>query len=55
MTAPILAPQPPRSSFLTDLIILSERIRRERITLAPIDYAEIPPAHVVAAMDRGWT
>ena len=51
---PIQAPLSPRTGWLSDLIILNERIRRDRIiTLSPADYHEIPPAHVVdAAMKK---
>ena len=50
---PIQAPLSPRTGWLSDLIILNERIRRDRIiTLARSDYHEIPPAHVVDAVQR---
>ena len=51
-----MQPMPmPRPGFVSDLIILSERARRERIiTLPGAAYHEIPPAHVVdAASKRG--
>lgn len=54
MTAPFQSPQPPRPSFLTSLIVLEERIRRDRIiTLDRRDYVEIPAAHVVDATRKG--
>ena len=50
---PIQAPLSPRTGWLSDLIILNERIRRDRIiTLDRSEYVEIPPAHVVDAVQR---
>lgn len=51
MNAPFQPALPPRTSFLTKLIILSERARRERIITLDRgrDYHEIPAAHVAAA------
>ena len=55
MNAPIQAPLSPRTGWLSDLIILNERIRRDRIiTLDRYEYHEVPPAYVVdAASKRG--
>lgn len=55
MNAPMQPMPKPRSGFLSDLIILSERARRERIiTLDRSEYHELPPAYVVdAASKRG--
>lgn len=52
---PIQAPLSPRTGWLSDLFILSERIRRDRIiTLPRSEYVELPPAYVVdAASKRG--
>lgn len=53
MNAPMQPMPIPRSGFLSDLIILSERARRERIiTLDRSDYHEVPPAHVVDDVQR---
>lgn len=50
---PIQSALPPRTGWLSDLIILNERIRRDRIiTLTRSDYHEVPPAHVVDAVQR---
>ena len=55
MNAPMQPMPMPRSGFLSDLIILSERARRELIiTLDRSEYHELPPAYVVdAAMKKG--
>lgn len=55
MNAPMQPMPMPRSGFLSDLLILSERARRERIiTLDRSEYHELPPAYVVdAASKRG--
>ncbi|VDS07547.1 hypothetical protein PARHAE_00724 [Paracoccus haematequi] len=47
---PIQAPVSPRTGWLSDLIILNERIRRDRIiTLPSSEYEQIVPAHIAAA------
>lgn len=49
MNAPMQPMPMPRSGFISDLIILSERARRERIiTLDRSEYHETP-AHIAAA------
>lgn len=53
MNAPMQPMPMPRSGFLSDLIILSERIRRERIiTLDRSEYHELPPAHIIDTMRK---
>ena len=52
MNAPHHSPLPPRPSFLTSLIMLEERIRRDRIIIDCREEACIPAAHVVDAMNR---
>lgn len=54
---PIQTPLSPRTGWLSELIILNERIRRDRIiTLDRSEYVEIPPAFIAeAAMQKGRT
>ena len=55
MNAPIQAPLSPRTGWLSDLIILNERIRRDRIiTLDRSEYHQLPTAFIAdAAMQKG--
>ena len=53
MNAPMQPMPMPRSGFLTSLIVLSERARRERIiTLNRSEYHELPPAHIIDTMKK---